>query len=304
MIRFACPGCSAMFTVEDEKAGKSGKCPKCQTQFIIPAAELAPTEFPLTEDPAAPLPPPPAPPPGADRPPPLPFPPPAPTAGPNDPVEIQPCPKCRSRLSVLPTDLGLDIECPSCKEVYKANRADAPPPPSSAGDKSGPRGSLVRLGSGVREEDEKDDDRDDRRDKRRSKRRDDDEDDYDRRRSRRRDDDDDRDDDRRGRRYSRRYDDDDDYDRRSRLAPHRGGMVLTFGIVGLVFCWTVVGLLFSVLAWVFGSQDLKAMDDGRMDESGRSSTNTGKILGMVTVILFCCLVALRCGLVFLQAGLR
>ena len=36
MIRFACPGCSSTFTVADEKAGKTGKCPKCHIQFTIP----------------------------------------------------------------------------------------------------------------------------------------------------------------------------------------------------------------------------------------------------------------------------
>ena len=53
MIRFSCPGCGAVYSVTDEKAGKTGKCPKCQTPFTIPAAE-APA-------PVAPPPPPPKP---------------------------------------------------------------------------------------------------------------------------------------------------------------------------------------------------------------------------------------------------
>jgi TM2 domain-containing membrane protein YozV len=203
MIRFACPGCSATFTVADEKAGKTGKCPKCQSQFVIPAAEASA---------------------GADAPPPLPPPsapapsPPPPPADPNEPVEIQPCPKCSTRLSVLPTDVGLDIQCPSCETVFKAMRADAPPPPDT-GPKKG-SSSLVKLGSGS----DKDDDDDDRGSKRKSKRRDDDDDDDDRpsrRRSSRRDDDDDDDDRPSRRRRSRRDDEDDEDDRPSRSRSSR-----------------------------------------------------------------------------------
>ena len=53
MIRFACPTCSAVFTVADDKAGKTSTCPKCKSQFQIP--ELDPPPMP---PPALPLPPP------------------------------------------------------------------------------------------------------------------------------------------------------------------------------------------------------------------------------------------------------
>jgi hypothetical protein len=59
-------------------------------------------------------------------------------------------------------------------------------------------------------------------------------------------------------------------------APHRGGMILAFGILGLVFC-----AIFGVAAWVMGNGDLRAMDEGRMDPAGRDLTRTGKILGIV-----------------------
>jgi predicted Zn finger-like uncharacterized protein len=36
MISFNCPGCQASYTVSDERAGKQGKCPKCQTPFTVP----------------------------------------------------------------------------------------------------------------------------------------------------------------------------------------------------------------------------------------------------------------------------
>ena len=66
----------------------------------------------------------------------------------------------------------------------------------------------------------------------------------------------------------------------SRLAPHRGVMILIFGILGLVCC-----LIFGIAAWLMGGSDLKEMDAGRMDPSGRDLTNVGRILGIVAVAL-------------------
>ncbi len=63
--------------------------------------------------------------------------------------------------------------------------------------------------------------------------------------------------------------------------PHRGGMILALGIVGLVVGCFVV----SAIAWVLGNQDLQAMNDGRMDPAGRDLTQVGRILGMVFTIL-------------------
>ena len=48
MIRFACPGCGATYSVDDAKGGKSGRCPKCQTQFQIPMPEGAAAPPPVT----------------------------------------------------------------------------------------------------------------------------------------------------------------------------------------------------------------------------------------------------------------
>src|SRR4051794_33097908 len=80
---------------------------------------------------------------------------------------------------------------------------------------------------------------------------------------------------------SRRRRDDDDYDdspRRGGGAPHRGGMILTFGIIGLLCCG-----IFAILAAVMGSNDLKAMAAGRMDRSGEGMTRVGQILGFVGI---------------------
>ena len=252
MIRFACPGCSATFTVTDEKAGKTGKCPKCQTQFTIPFPQPDPEENPPPPTSVE------APPPmqSVEAPPPMP---PAvePPAAP-EPVEILPCPKCTSRLSVLPGDVGLDVECPNCQTVYRAARADAPPPPVINAPKSS---ALVKYGSGAKNNRDDDDDEDDERPSRRKKKR-------------RRDDDDDDDDDRPVRRRRSRGS-------RRNYEPHRGVLILVLAIVS----W-VTGIFFiGIVAWVLGVADMKEINAGRMDPEGRSMTQIGLYLGMAHVIL-------------------
>lgn len=64
------------------------------------------------------------------------------------------------------------------------------------------------------------------------------------------------------------------------LKPHRGGMLLAFGILGILCC-----IVFGILAWVMGSNDLKEMAAGRMDPSGEGMTKAGKILGIVGCVL-------------------
>ncbi len=83
----------------------------------------------------------------------------------------------------------------------------------------------------------------------------------------------------------RRDDDYDDYPARRERAhydePHRGGLLLALGIIGLVACPLV-----GIFAWVMGANDLRAMEEGRMDPEGRQFTQVGKILGIVAAILF------------------
>jgi hypothetical protein len=64
------------------------------------------------------------------------------------------------------------------------------------------------------------------------------------------------------------------------LKPHRGGMLLAFGILGLLCC-----IIFGILAWVMGSGDLKEIAEGRMDPSGEGLTKAGKILGIIGCVL-------------------
>ena len=65
-----------------------------------------------------------------------------------------------------------------------------------------------------------------------------------------------------------------------RLAPHRGPMILVFGILGIFVC-----CIFNILACIFGYQDLGEMRAGRMDRSGEGLTRGGMILGIIGLVL-------------------
>lgn len=80
----------------------------------------------------------------------------------------------------------------------------------------------------------------------------------------------------------------------SGLRPHRGGMLLTFGIIGLVVnllscgCCALflpVGFVFSIMAWVMGRSDLQAMQRSEMDLTGYGTTNAAVVLGIIGVVL-------------------
>jgi hypothetical protein len=62
--------------------------------------------------------------------------------------------------------------------------------------------------------------------------------------------------------------------------PHRGVMILVFGILSFFIC-----VIFGIVAWVMGNNDLREMDEGTMDPSGRGLTQAGKICGMISVFL-------------------
>ncbi len=67
---------------------------------------------------------------------------------------------------------------------------------------------------------------------------------------------------------------------RRQMEPHRDSTILVFGILGFIIC-----LVFGILAWVMGKNDLDKMDRGLMDPAGRSTTKTGKLLGMISTII-------------------
>lgn len=64
------------------------------------------------------------------------------------------------------------------------------------------------------------------------------------------------------------------------LEPHRGSLILVFGILALVVC----GIVFGLIAWVMGKSDLEQMKAGTMDRQGESLTQVGKILGIVGLV--------------------
>jgi hypothetical protein len=64
------------------------------------------------------------------------------------------------------------------------------------------------------------------------------------------------------------------------LRPHRGGLILALGILGFVCCF-----ICGIIAWVMGNNDIREMDAGRIDPSGRGLTQAGKICGMVSVLI-------------------
>jgi hypothetical protein len=64
------------------------------------------------------------------------------------------------------------------------------------------------------------------------------------------------------------------------LEPHRGGIILAFGLVGMFVC-----IPFAVVAWAMASDDLLKMHQGRMDPAGRGMTEAGRIIGIIATCL-------------------
>jgi hypothetical protein len=60
------------------------------------------------------------------------------------------------------------------------------------------------------------------------------------------------------------------------MKPHRGVIILVYGILGFVIC-----PFFGLAAWMMGTNDLQEMARGRMDSTGRDLTKAGRICGMI-----------------------
>ena len=93
----------------------------------------------------------------------------------------------------------------------------------------------------------------------------------------------------------------DDYDADEpvrRLDPHRGGLILTLGIISLVACGPV-----GIAAWAMGSSDLQAMRRGTMDPEGRGNTQVGYVLGIVACAFLALGALIFCGMFALIAGM-
>ena len=175
-------------------------------------------------------------------------------------AEIVPCPNCKRQLQIPENYLGQLVQCPDCSHQFEAVA------PASAVQSVPPKTSGPAPEAKPRPSEEADEDSGDTRRRRRPM---DDEDDFD------------------DVRLSRR---------RQHLQPHRGAVVLILGILGICCIGAPVT---GIIAWILGAMDLKEMDAGRMDPSGRGQTQTGKILGMVSVILLILLMVLYCGFIIL-----
>lgn len=84
------------------------------------------------------------------------------------------------------------------------------------------------------------------------------------------------------------------------VEPHRGAMILIFGLLGLLFC-----PLFAIAAWLMGGADMNKIRAGQMDRAGEGLTQVGYILGIIGSILLVITVVVWIGffLLFVIAGL-
>jgi LSD1 subclass zinc finger protein len=216
-----------------------------------------------------------------------------------DSLQTISCSSCSRQLKVPAQAMGKNVKCPVCQTVFKAQPEESPglgvPPELDhpVGFKSRPSLDAPPIKDTADEPHDEDADESSRRrpdeDGRSLRRRDEEYDDRSRRRReegdhdrprRRRDEDDD------DRLRRRRDEDDDDYPRRPRrrgyrdLDPHRATLVLVMAILGFMVCGA-----FGIAAWIMGSADLKAMEEGSMDREGEGMTRAGYIIGMITTIL-------------------
>ena len=64
------------------------------------------------------------------------------------------------------------------------------------------------------------------------------------------------------------------------LHPHRGALILTLGLLGLLMFAPL-----GIAAWIMGNKDLAAMREGTMDKQGEGQTLAGKVLGILATAL-------------------
>ena len=188
------------------------------------------------------------------------------------------CPECKKHLQVPDELMGKKVQCPECKHTFIAQEAVPTEVVSSTGTtaakpKIAPATKVPKKAEWDRDDDDEEDTK-----ARKSKppkkkpRVDDDDDDLD--------DDDDDDDDRPSRRRRSRY-------RRNDYVPHRGGMILAFGIISLVsyLVFGPLALIFGPMAWIMGNFDMAEIRAGRMDPEGESMVQTGRIMGIIATAI-------------------
>jgi hypothetical protein len=88
------------------------------------------------------------------------------------------------------------------------------------------------------------------------------------------------------------------------LMPHRGGAVLTLGVlalVGVVVC--VPSVILGPVAWVMGRGDLALIRAGRMDRAGEAATANGLTCGVIATALGAVGLVLTCAHLLGEGGL-
>jgi hypothetical protein len=201
------------------------------------------------------------------------------------------CPDCNKHLQVPDELMGKKVQCPECKHTFIAAEAVPTEVVSSTGTTASKPKSAPTTSAPKKAEWDRDDDEEEDTGSRKSKpakkktRADDDDGDLD----------DDDDDDRPSRRRRSRY-------RRNDYMPHRGGMILAFGILSLAMyaVFAPLALIFGPMAWIMGNFDMAEIRSGRMDPEGESMVQVGRVMGIVStligilgglaVLVLCCLI--------------
>lgn len=77
------------------------------------------------------------------------------------------------------------------------------------------------------------------------------------------------------------YGDNSAYGSGAPLLPDRGATVFVLGLLSFIF----VCIALSIPAWIMGGSDLKEIEAGRRDPSGRGMTMAGMVLGIVSLVI-------------------
>jgi hypothetical protein len=74
--------------------------------------------------------------------------------------------------------------------------------------------------------------------------------------------------------------------RRREPKPHRGGVILTLGLLAFFLSWfPLVGWILAGFCISMAQSDLPSLRNGRMDEGGLGMTQTGQVFGIIGAVI-------------------